>query len=85
MTVTTLATATAAGWVNESGCAATSSATGYYAMNKMVTPAQEPDGDFTTSAGGSGRTQQKVTESATTQAQLFLQLDAYDVYRAALP
>lgn len=85
MTVSTLATATAANWVNESGCLATSAATGYYAMTKTVTPAQEPDGDFTTAAGGTGRSPQVVHESATTQAQLFLQLDAYDVYRAALP
>lgn len=81
----TLAQATAAGWISSQGLATATTAAGVYTMFKVVGPATEPSGNFTTAAAGSGRSSQRVHEFATTQAQLLSQITDYENFRTALP
>jgi hypothetical protein len=83
MTVTSLATATAAGWVDERGCSATTSAVGDYTMVKAQDSHVLASGVYTTAGSGVGRLAVRVHEYATTQAQLFTQINDYELEQAA--
>lgn len=79
MAYATLADLTAAGWINERGCAATTSATGDYTMRKMVYDHYTTVGALTTASTSPLRTTGSwVTEYATTQAQLIAQISLYE-------